>query len=153
MAKILTGQLRTVPGVYYAVAQKSRVISMVAVGKVVDVSVIAVSEPLANPFRILGVWVRVYWEAFPAAPIGVFRITTGVGQEVDVATVYDWERVIPLRYANAEENWRADHRMFDFWWTMRRAYTGQGRRIGVWWTPSGFTGVADCMVSVQIEEG
>lgn len=153
MAKIITGQLRTVPGVYYTVAQKSRVVSAVISHKASPDIQFAVSEAIANPFRVLRVKVWLLWLSYTDPPSHDFRVTTGVGKDVDQAVVHDWEDIVPLRWENVRAHFRTTPQYYEFDWTMRREFAGQGRRLGFWSSANNNIALLEVYFSVEIEEG
>lgn len=153
MIKILTGQLRTVPGVYYAVSQMSRVISLAAFYKGVGTGAFAVSEAISNPFRVLSVHAWVLWASYTGTPSGTVRFTVGVGKEVNAVVVAAWEPILPLRTEGGDYAWEVSLERDEYCWTMRKPYAGQGRRLGVMFGVGDGVAIATLFVSYQIEEG
>lgn len=152
MAIIRTGQLRTVPGVYYAVEQKSRVIS--ATRRMVDpgANPPLVTEPVANDFRLLKVQVWSVWRSYTGIPLILFDFRVGILPEgVDVDTT-NWESLLVLKVGNVTGVWIVSPEMMCYEWTMRKEYLGQGKRFAVVPFLIG-VGDVDFYASFQVEEG
>lgn len=152
MAKVLAGQLRTVPGVYYAVAQKSRVISTTRRLIAAGANPILVTEPIANDFRLLKVQVWAVFVSYTGIPTIVFEFHSGTLPEGADVVVTDWDKLLVLKLGDTTGLWSVSPEMTSYEWTMRKAYTGKGRRFAVSTLMVGI-GDAHFYASFQIEEG
>lgn len=131
MTQVRTGaQVLATPGYGY-VEPDSRVITLLADWRVGG-DYFVVSEAIANPFHLKAIWVNAVWMAEDIGPLVDFRITAGVGKQVDWNIVSNWEPILPVRVeAYPEGSWIAIPDCCQFSWTMNRRFTEQGRRLGV----------------------
>lgn len=154
MAKVVNRSQQVVTAGIRPRAAYSRVVSMVAIAKFQGNPAIAVSEAIGNSFVVLDVWVRVLWSLVDEPPELYFRLTTGVGKAPDIATVSDWEPVIPLVWEGQQSPWVANETLFEFHWSLDKRYAAEGRRLALWTNMfAGGVGIASVFASYRISEG
>ena len=155
MPKAVTGFRRAADGIVLPRSYESRVLSLWATAKFANGTGYAISQAFGNPFWVLSVKVRVLWCPFVADSDVGFRMTVGVGKDVNAVIVRDWERVIPLVSEGHERPWYTDDKILTWEWTLMKRYSGQGRRLGFWiWLPNYCgTSIVKGYCSYEISEG
>lgn len=152
MAQIITGREIVTPAGVRVGPAHSRVLSVYVVHKGAPWLKHAISEGMGDSFVLTRVQIKFLWLTDLEALGPYFRVVTGVGKDVVTADVREWEDVVPLRWEDVKAEWMANHQVWEFDWTMRRLYAGQGRRLGVW-VDCNLTDLFYMYTSFEIEEG
>ncbi len=82
-----------------------------------------------------------------------FKVLTGTTVPPSAAAILQWESVLPITWQGTGlDQWYRYHGMDTYEWTMKRLYTGEGRRFGIW-AQCNWTGVEEVYASFEIMEG
>jgi len=89
------------------------------------------TRPIGIDFWLLSVRVWTTWSPADGSGESNFKIYFGKGQPTGTADIQAWSRLDPVYGKEAIHTYKFYNRDKDFWWTMKRLFTGQGYRFGL----------------------
>ncbi|MBA7636895.1 hypothetical protein ES703_44523 [subsurface metagenome] len=131
MAKIVTRGRGIVGGVMHPKADYSRVVNCgTQISSLVAVSYTYTPRVAINTW-LLGVDLWICITPGGAGPLTYFRVLSGVHRAGSFSEIEDWDNILPVFDKDIALDWRVYDDHWHGHWTMKRLFTGEGRRFGL----------------------